>query len=96
MPDGLRPSRIYTSRLLGIEASGGKDAAMSLFAAAVKVAALSAALTCVGAGRPQPEDATRPTIRAAGAPHLQCRMYFGCRQAVSVSTAVAQQQEYAQ
>ena len=67
---------------------------MSLFAAVVKVAALSAALTCVGAGRPLRDDAARPTIHAVSPPHLQCRMYFGCRQAVSVSTTVAQQQEY--
>jgi hypothetical protein len=94
MPDGLRPSRIYTSGLLGFEASGRKDAAMSLFAAAVKVAALSAALTCVGAGRPLRDDAARLTMCAAGPPHLQCRMYFGCRPAVSVNATVAQQQEY--
>jgi len=67
---------------------------MSLFAAAVKVAALSAAFTCVGTGRPLPEDAARPAVRTVSPPHLQCRMYFGCRQALSVNTTVARQQEY--
>jgi hypothetical protein len=68
---------------------------MSLFAAAVKVAALSAALTCVGAGRPLPDDAAHPSAHASNSPRLQCRMYFGCTPTVPTRTTVAQrQQEY--
>ena len=68
---------------------------MSLFAAAVKVVALSAALTCIGGERPLPDDAAHPPAHAAGPLRLQCRMYFGCTPTVPTRTTVAQrQQEY--
>ena len=68
---------------------------MSIVAATVKVAALAVTLTCIGAGRPMPDEGPRPTTRDAASSRLQCRMYFGCAPTVPVNTTVAQrQQEY--
>ena len=68
---------------------------MSIVAATVKVAALAVALTCIGAGRPIPNEAPKSTTRDAGSSRLQCRMYFGCAPTVPLNTTVAQrQQEY--
>ena len=67
---------------------------MSIIAATAKVAALAVTLTCVGAGRPLPDEAPRATTRDASPLRLQCRMYFGCIPAASRNTAVAQRQEY--
>ena len=68
---------------------------MSIVAAAVKVATLAVALTCIGAPRPISDEAPRPTMRDASSSRLQCRMYFGCAPTLPVNTTVAQrQQEY--
>jgi len=68
---------------------------MPIIAATVKVAVLAATLTCLGAGRPLPDEAPRAPTRDASHSRLQCRMYFGCTPAVSTNTTVAQrQQEY--
>lgn len=68
---------------------------MSIIAVTVKVAALAAAFTCIGAGRSTRDEAPLSMTREAGPARLQCRMYFGCTPTVPVRTTVAQrQQEY--
>ena len=67
---------------------------MSIIAATAKIAALAITLTCIGAGRPLPDEVPRAATRDAGPSRLQCRMYFGCTPAASTNTTVAQQQEY--
>lgn len=67
---------------------------MSIIAATAKVAALAVTLTCIGSGRPLPDEIPRAPVSDASPSRLKCRMYFGCTPAVSLDTTVAQQQEF--
>jgi hypothetical protein len=51
---------------------------MPMIASPIKIAALAAALLCVGAVKPMSDSASTQMSSESKAPRLQCRIYFGC------------------
>ena len=59
---------------------------MPIFAAALKVFALAAALSCLGATSPAPDSSPRIKASDPASPKLQCRIYFGCAHTALATT----------
>jgi hypothetical protein len=51
---------------------------MPMIASLIKIAALAAALLCVGAVKPMSDSASTRASSETTPSRLQCRIYFGC------------------
>jgi hypothetical protein len=64
---------------------------MPMIASLIKIAALAAALLCVGVAKPMSDGASTQVSSESKAPRLQCRIYFGCTPSAFTATGTAGQ-----
>jgi hypothetical protein len=64
---------------------------MPLIASLIKIAALAAALLCMGVVKPMSDSATTRVSSETTPSRLQCRIYFGCTPSAYVATGTARQ-----
>ena len=64
---------------------------MPMIASLIKIAALAAALLCVGAVKPMSDGATTQVSSESKPSRLQCRIYFGCTPSAYAAAGTAQQ-----
>jgi hypothetical protein len=64
---------------------------MPMIASLTKIAALAAALLCIGAVKPMSDSALTQISTESKASRLQCRTYFGCTPSAYVATGTARE-----
>jgi hypothetical protein len=64
---------------------------MPMIASLIKIAALAAALLCVGAVKPMSDDGPLQAASESKSPQLQCRIYFGCTPSARAAATTTRQ-----